>query len=288
MFNPRELISAVKKLEIKTRKNVDELTGGAYHSVFKGRGMEFCDVREYSPGDDVRTIDWNVTARAGHPYVKQFTEERELTINILVDISASADFGGNKTRMQNAIEIAMLIAFSAIRNRDRVGLMLHSDEEELHLRAKRGKQHILRLARELIVHQRKRARTNIKQLLDRFMQSQKKKSVVFLISDLMDPKDFQKSLRAVGKKHDLIVINILDEFEINIPKRLPPLLMQDAETGLLDFFKPNAKIHAAAEKFIERNKKACVEAGADWMLLKNTSDPTTELMKFFGRRNQRR
>ena len=154
MLNPRELISAVKKLEIKTRKNVDELTGGAYHSVFKGRGMEFCDVREYSPGDDVRTIDWNVTARAGHPYVKQFTEERELTINILVDISASADFGGNKTRMQNAIEIAMLIAFSAIRNRDRVGLMLHSDEDELHLRAKRGKQHILRLARELIVHQR--------------------------------------------------------------------------------------------------------------------------------------
>ena len=166
--------------------------------------------------------------------------------------------------------------------------MLHSDEEELHLRAKRGKQHILRLARELIVHQRKSAKTNIKQLLDRFMQSQKKKSVVFLISDLMDPKDFQKSLRAVGKKHDLIVINILDEFELNIPKRLPPLLMQDAETGLLDFFKPNAKIHAAAEKFIERNKKSCVEAGADWMLLKNTSDPTTELMKFFGRRNQRR
>jgi uncharacterized protein (DUF58 family) len=287
MLNPRELISAVKKLEIKTRKNVDELTGGAYHSVFKGRGMEFCDVREYSPGDDVRTIDWNVSARAGHPYVKQFTEERELTINLLVDISASADFGGQKTRMQNAIEVAMLIAFSAIRNRDRVGLMLHSDEEELHLRAKRGKQHILRLARELIVHQRKSRKTNIKNLLDRLMQTQKKKSVVFLISDLMDD-NYQKSLRAVGKKHDLIVINILDEFETNIPKRLPPLLMQDAETGLVDFFKPKAKIHTNAERFVERNKRVCIEAGADWMLLNNSSDPTTELMKFFGRRNQRK
>ncbi|WDE95996.1 DUF58 domain-containing protein [Lentisphaera profundi] len=287
MLNSREIISAVKKLEIKTRKNVDELTGGAYHSVFKGRGMEFCDIREYSPGDDVRTIDWNVTARAGHPYIKQFTEERELTINILVDISGSADFGGDKTRMQNAIEIAMLIAFSAIRNRDRVGLILHSDEEELHLRAKRGKQHILRMARELIVHQRKSKKTNIKKLLDRLMQVQKKKSVVFLISDLMD-NNYEKSLRSVGKKHDLIVINILDEFEINIPKRLPPLLMQDAETGLVDFFKPNARIHKAAQQFIERNKKSCIKAGADWILLKNTSNPVAELMKFFERRNLRK
>ena len=285
MFDTREIISAVRKLEIKTRKNVDELIGGAYHSVFKGRGMEFCDVREYSPGDDVRTIDWNVTARAGHPYVKQFTEERELTINLLVDISGSADFGGKKTRMQSAIEIAMLVAFSAMRNRDRVGLMLHSDEDELHLRARRGRQHTLRLARELIVHQRKSRKTNLKHMLDRLQQVQKKKSVVFLISDLMD-EGYEKSLRAVGKKHDLIVVNILDKFETLIPTKLPPLLMEDGESSLMEFFRPNEKISQAAYELQDNNKRLCLEAGADWLALSTSSDPAVELKNFFSRRSR--
>ncbi len=278
-LDQKELMSAVKKLEISTKKTVDTLTGGAYHSVFKGRGMEFSEVREYCDGDDVRAIDWNVTARTGHPYVKQFTEERELNIFLLVDISASADFGSSKTRMQASIEMAMLIAFSAMRNKDRVGMILHSDQDELHLKAKRGKQHILRLARELIVHQRKGKKTNIKAMLESLMKVQKKKSIVFLISDLMD-EDYQTALKSVANKHDLIVINILDKLEIDLPQNFPPVLLEDFETSLVEQF----SVHN--NDAIDRNKSICTEAGADFLVYDTSSSPSKNLMKFFGQRKR--
>ena len=278
-LDQKELMSAVKKLEISTKKTVDTLTGGAYHSVFKGRGMEFSEVREYCDGDDVRAIDWNVTARTGHPYIKQFTEERELNIFLLVDISASADFGSSKTRMQASIEMAMLIAFSAMRNKDRVGMILHSDQDELHLKAKRGKQHILRLARELIVHQRKGKKTNIKAMLESLMKVQKKKSTVFLISDLMD-EDYQTALKSVANKHDLIVINILDKLEIDLPQNFPPVLLEDFETGLVEQF----SVHN--NDAIDRNKSICTEAGADFLVYDTSSSPSKNLMKFFGQRKR--
>lgn len=291
MLSTREIIAAVKKIEIKTRKAVDDLTGGAYHSVFKGRGMEFNEVREYAEGDDVRSIDWNVTARTGFPHIKQYVEERELTIFVLVDISASADFGTHKTRMQCSIELASLIAFSAIRNKDRVGLMLHSKEEELHLPAKRGRQHVLRLTRELVVHDRKNKSTCLRTALERLLQVQKRKAVVFLVSDLMD-QDFDKALRAVSQRHDLIVLHIMDEMEETYPDKLPPVLMEDAETGFSSFFKSRKSDKESftkrSKEFIEVNKKLCLSAGADLISLKTNDDIVAVLMKFFAKRETRR
>ena len=291
MLSTREIIAAVKKIEIKTRRAVDELTGGAYHSVFKGRGMEFNEVREYAEGDDIRTIDWNVTARTGSPHVKQYVEERELTIFVLVDISGSSDFGAKRTRMQCSIELACLIAFSAIRNKDRVGLMLHSQEEELHLPARRGRQHVLRLTRELVVHDRKNKNTCLRTALERLMQVQRKKAVVFLISDLMD-KDFDKALRAVSQRHDLIVINILDAMEQELPNDLPPMYMVDAETEKKAFLKHNKTNHEQfserSKDFIEANKKLCISAGADLITLRTDEDLVSALMRFFTKRELRR
>ena len=181
--------------------------------------------------------------------------------------------------MQASIEMAMLIAFSAMRNKDRVGMILHSDQDELHLKAKRGKQHILRLARELIVHQRKGKKTNIKAMLESLMKVQKKKSIVFLISDLMD-EDYQTALKSVANKHDLIVINILDKLEIDLPQNFPPVLLEDFETGLVEQF----SVHN--NDAIDRNKSICTEAGADFLVYDTSSSPSKNLMKFFGQRKR--
>ena len=288
---PGEILAKVKKIEIKTRRLVDELTAGAYHSVFKGSGVEFEEVREYTDGDDIRSIDWNVTARMNFPYVKQFTEERELTVFLMVDVSASGDFGSTgKSRNEVAAELGALIAFSAIRNRDRVGLMMFTDREELHLPARKGKNHVLRLIRELLFFEPVGKKTDLKFALDNLMQVTKRKSVVFLISDLLDT-GFESSLRIAAKKHDLIVIHLIDPLEKKFPAA-GSINLEDAETGEVFAFSPGSLQQEIFEKHsaktVESNLKKCRNAGVDVIQVVNGEDYTIPLMNFFSKRGGRR
>ena len=231
-----ELLSKVKKIEIKTRRLVDEITGGAYHSVFKGRGIEFSEVREYTPEDDVRDIDWNVTARMGSPFIKKYSEERELTVMLAVDASASGLFGaGEKDKREQMIEAAALLAFSAIRNNDKVGLLIFTDETELYLPPRSGRKHVLRVIRELVAMEPKHRGTDIGKALESLAETLKKKSVIFLVSDFIDDKDYEKSLKIVNRKHDLIAVRVLDDAELHLPK-LYGMSIEGAESGeVFDF-----------------------------------------------------
>tara|TARA_B100000700_G_C14901656_1_gene787681 strand:- start:258 stop:1133 length:876 start_codon:yes stop_codon:yes gene_type:complete len=227
---PKQILKKVKKIEIHTRGLVNDLFGGEYHSVFKGRGMTFSEVREYQPGDDIRLIDWNVTARTGAPFVKIFEEERELTVFILVDISGSGNFGSlDQLKRDFASEIAAVLGFSAIKNNDKVGLILFSDEIEKFLVPKKGKSHVLRVIRELLYTKPKSLRTSIKKALDYLLNVAKRKSVVFLISDFLDD-DYWSSLKVVNRKHDLIGIRLYDPAEIKLPN-LGLTKVKDSESG---------------------------------------------------------
>ena len=213
-MNTKDIIAQVRRIEIRTRRIVDDITAGAYHSVFKGRGIEFDEVREYTPEDDVRDIDWNVTARMGSPFIKKYIEERELTVMLAIDASASTAFGSkNKSKNEHAIEIASLLAFSAIRNNDKVGLLIFTDRNELYLPPRSGKTHGLRLIRELIARKSNGKGTDIAAALNNIMHLLKKRAVMFLISDFMDDKDFSKRLMIANKRHDVIAVRILDPAE---------------------------------------------------------------------------
>lgn len=282
----KEILANVKRIEIRTRRLVDELTAGAYQSRFKGRGIEFSEIREYVEGDDVRTIDWNVSAKTGKTYVKQFTEERELTVFLLVDISASGDFGSTShTKNQLAAELVALLSFSAIRNKDKVGLMLFSDREELHLPPRKGRKHVLRLTRELLVHQRQSNKTNIKLALDRFLQANKRRTVCFLISDLMD-EGFEKSLLLASQKHDITVIQLIDPFELETPKT-PLLAIEDSESNSFSFFKGRGKKTKQAESLIDKNKELCKRCGVDILQIRSDENYVDHLVRFFDRRGKR-
>ena len=207
-----------KRIEIRTRGLVNDLFGGEYHSVFKGRGMTFSEVREYQPGDDIRLIDWNVTARTGTPFIKIFEEERELTVYLLVDISASGEFGSHQQlKREFGAEIASVLGFSAIKNNDKVGLILFSSEIEKYVVPKKGKSHVLRVVRELLYTRPEKKGTSIKVALDYLLKVAKRKSVVFLISDFLDDQ-YWSSLKVVNRKHDLIGITLYDPAEIKLPK----------------------------------------------------------------------
>lgn len=226
----KEILKKVRKIEIQTKNLVNNVFAGEYHSIFKGRGMEFSEVREYQLGDDIRTIDWNVTARMGHPYIKKFVEERELTIMLLFDASSSFEFGTTKqTKGEIAIEICALLAFSAIKNNDRVGLIIFTDQIEKFIPPKKGRKHILRIIRELLCFKPMHNKTNISYALEYLDRIIRKKSVAFLISDFLSP-DFTKDLRVANKRHDIIAITITDPREIEFPK-IGFLNLQDAETG---------------------------------------------------------
>ncbi len=226
----RDILKKVRQVEIKTRGIVEEIFSGEYHSVFKGRGIEFAEVREYLPGDDIRSVDWNVTARMGHPYVKLFEEERELTLMLLCDFSSSGYFGSVKQlKIEVAVEVAALLAFSALKNHDKVGLLLFTDTIEKFVPPRKGKRHVLRILRELISFQPERAGTNIKEALKYFSRVQARRSIAFLISDFWD-RGYEDALRLVGKKHDLIALALRDPREEEIPA-VGLLKLQDAETG---------------------------------------------------------
>ena len=226
----RELLKQVRQIEIKTRGVVNEVFSGEYHSVFKGRGMEFSEVREYQLGDDIRSIDWNVTARFGHPYIKIFEEERELTVMLLVDLSGSLVFGSvEKTKQQIAAELSAILAFSAMKNNDKVGLVLFTDQIEKFVPPRKGRSHVLRIIREVLSFEPEGNETDLKGALEYFNHTIKKKSIAFLISDFID-EGYEKILRIVGKKHDLIGLVLHDPRERELPKA-GLIKFRDAETN---------------------------------------------------------
>jgi uncharacterized protein (DUF58 family) len=227
----KELVKQVRQIEIKTKGLVNQVFSGEYHSVFKGRGMEFSEVREYQFGDDIRNIDWNVTARFGHPFIKIFEEERELTVMMLVDLSGSLIFGTiEKTKQQIAAELSAILAFSAMKNNDKVGLLLFTDKIEKFVPPRKGRMHVLRIIREVLSFEPVGKTTNLKGALEYMNNAIKKKSIVFLLSDFMD-SGYEKILKIVGRKHDLIGIVLNDQREKEIPK-MGLIKFTDAETGL--------------------------------------------------------
>ena len=227
---PKEILDKVRLIEIRTRSAVDDLLAGEYHSVFKGRGVEFAEVREYQAGDDVRTIDWNVTARVGAPFVKVYDEERELTVVLVVDASASGAFGsGARMKGEVAVEISALLAFSAIRNNDRVGLLIFTDEVEVFVPPKKGRRHVLRVIRELLYFQPRGKGTSIRGALDYLARVLHRRSVVFLISDFLDA-GYERSLQLISGRHDLIAITVGDPRERELPD-VGFIDLYDAETG---------------------------------------------------------
>jgi len=227
---PKEIISKIRRIQITTNRLVNESLAGEYHSVFKGRGMEFDEVREYQHGDDIRSIDWNVTSRTGRPFVKRYVEERELTVMLLVDMSASGAFGSvAKTKSEIAAEISALIAFSAIKNNDRVGAILFTDRVEKFIPPRRGSTHVLRVVREVLFHKPEHRGTRIQRAFEHLNFVIRKRSVVFLISDLLD-QGFEQSLKVANRKHDVVIIQIMDPREKDLPDA-GIVELRDVETG---------------------------------------------------------
>jgi uncharacterized protein (DUF58 family) len=227
---PQELIKKIRQIEIYTSKMVDTSFAGQYESVFKGRGMEFDEVREYTPGDDIRSIDWNVTARTGRPYIKRFVEEREMTVIFAVDLSASGDFGTvNKAKNELAAEFCAVLAFAAAKNNDKVGLLIFTDQIELYIPPKKGISHMLRLVRELLYFKMPKRKTDITQGLDYLARVVRKKATIFLVSDFIET-DFKRPLSLLNKRHDVIAVSVRDVAEITLPN-IGLIELADAETG---------------------------------------------------------
>lgn len=227
---PRELIKKIRHIQITTSHTVNDIMAGAYESVFKGQGIEFDEIRPYTIGDEVKSIDWNVTARMNEPFVKQFVEERELTVMLLIDLSASGNFGSSKkSKKEIAAEIAAILAFSAIKNNDKVGLIIFTDKIEHFVPPKKGKRHVLRLIREVLYFKPENKKTDITCALQYLNKVTTRKTVTFLISDFLT-KGFEKSLKIVSKRHDLIAVNIKDPREKELPK-IGIIEIADAETG---------------------------------------------------------
>ena len=239
-MDTKEILKKVRKIEIKTRRLSDHIFGGEYQSSFKGRGMTFSEVRQYQFGDDVRAIDWNVTARYNEPYIKVFEEERELTMMLMADVSGSELFGtSTQFKKDTVTEIAATLAFSATQNNDKVGLILFSDDIELFIPPKKGKSHVLRIIRELIEFKPKSKKTNIAVALKFLSSVMKKRAIVFMLSDFMDD-DYEKTLKIAAKKHDLTGIRVYDKHDEEIPN-LGMVPMLDAETGSVQLINTSSK-----------------------------------------------
>ena len=239
-MDTKELLTKVRKIEIKTRRLSDHIFGGEYHSTFKGRGMTFSEVRQYQFGDDVRNIDWNVTARYNEPYIKVFEEERELTMMLMVDVSGSELFGTDEQLKKDVVtEIGATLAFSATQNNDKIGLILFSDQIELYIPPKKGRSHVLRIIRELIEFQPKSKLTNVSEALKFLSNVMKKRAIVFMLSDFIS-EDYKQNLKIAAKKHDITGIRVYDKHEESIPN-LGVVQMQDQETGLLQLINTSSK-----------------------------------------------
>jgi len=283
-----ELLKKVHRIEIKTRGISNQIFSGEYHSAFKGRGMAFSEVREYVPGDEVRTIDWNVTARLGHPYVKVFEEERELTVILLVDVSGSESFGTNEQlKNQQITEICAVLAFSAIQNNDKIGVIFFSDKVEKFIPPKKGKSHILHIIRELIEFKPDHNKTNIGEALRYLINVVKKRSIVFLISDFMD-EGYERALKIANRKHDLVALRIYDPREQELPSMgLVPF--RDAETDELRWV--NTSSHTVRRNYKARAleqqaymKDLFRRSGVDHASIATTESYIKPLMNLFKRR----
>lgn len=312
---PREILKKIRQIEIRTNRIVTETLAGAYHSVFKGQGMNFDEVREYQPGDEVRTIDWNVTARMNHPFVKKFVEERELTLMLVVDVSGSGLFGSSEqSKRELAAEIASVLAFSAIRNNDKVGLILFSDEVEKFIPPRKGRRHVLRVIREVLFFEPKRRGTDLNGALEFLLRVTPHKAIAVIISDFIgSPASGRKRsgkprpqmmlleslaqasftmLRQANRRHDVVAVQIADRYELELPA-LGRLVLNDAETGeIVEVNTGDARKRAA---FAQRQARAQAElaklfrsAGIDAIQLRTDRPYGVELSRFFETRERRR
>jgi uncharacterized protein (DUF58 family) len=287
----KELLKQVRQIEIRTKGLVNQVFSGEYHSVFKGRGMEFSEVREYQFGDDIRNIDWNVTARFGHPFIKVFEEERELTVMLMVDMSGSLIFGSfDKTKQQIAAEIGAIFAFSALKNNDKVGLMLFTDKIETFVPPRKGRTHVLRIIREILSFEPEGKSTNLKGALEYMNNAIKKRSIAFLISDFMDA-GYEKILRTVGKRHDLIGVVLNDRRENEIPP-IGLVKFVDAESGKerwidTDDKKTRAAFQRIRERIRAERKSLFLSSRLDSIEIQTAEDYIKPIVRFFRQREKR-
>jgi uncharacterized protein (DUF58 family) len=297
---PREILKKIRQIEIRTNRLVTESLAGAYHSVFKGQGMNFDEVREYQPGDDVRTIDWNVTARMNHPFIKKFVEERELTLMLVVDVSGSGLFGSRaQSKRELAAEIASVLAFSAIRNNDKVGLLLFTDEVEKFIPPRKGRGHVLRVIREVLFFEPKRRQTDLVQALEFMGRVLPHRSIVVIISDFQTPQSsgplslpIQTALRMANRRHDVVTVQITDRYEMELPG-LGRLTFEDAETG--EVMEINTADPRSRDAFAIRRKKQLADlarqfrsSGIDAIQLRTDESYSAALGNFFETRERRR
>lgn len=294
----KDILKKVRQIEIRTSRLVNDSLAGEYHSVFKGRGMDFDEVREYVPGDEVRAIDWNVTARAGRPFVKKFTEERELTILLAVDVSASGNFGsGTQSKRQMAAELASVLAFSAIRNSDKVGLVLFSDQIEQYIPPKKGRQHVLRVIREILFFEPQSRGTDIVRALDFANQVTSRRAIMFLISDFELPNqdqalaDVRRAVRLASRRHDVVALHVHDLREAELPD-IGQLAVEDAETGeLIELDTTDERVRSRfaelAQQRVENLRRALAGEGVDTLNL-NTREPYEPALRSFFKNRERR
>ena len=289
-MDTKEILKKVRSIEIKTKGLSNHIFAGEYNTAFKGRGMTFSEVREYEIGDDLRTIDWNVTARYNSPFVKVFEEEREITLMLMVDVSSSSSFGTNKRFKRELVsEISAVLAFSAIKNNDKVGVIFFSDKIEKFISPSKGKKHILRIIKEILTFQSTSKKTNIKKALEYFNRVTKKRSICFLLSDFFD-SDFFEPVKLSAKRHDLVAVNTLDSRELEIPN-VGLLSLQDSEEDneiLVDYsdrkFRRNFKNKQLSR--LETLKKELSLCGADYIQLLTQEDIISPLINFFKNRKK--
>ena len=289
-----ELAEKIKRIEITARHLVTDSLAGEYHSVFKGMGMEFDEMRPYSPGDDVRRIDWNVTARMNTPYIRKYQEERELTVFLAVDASGSSDFGTTgQFKRELAAELAAVLSFAATTNNDKVGLLVFTDKPELIVPPRKGKRHVLRMVRDLLVFTPEGNGTSIESALDTINRVVKRRSIIFLISDfLVEPESFRSSLAATNRRHDIIALDLHDPMEHQIPD-VGLMVLEDAETGELEWVDTSNKAWKEAFEArvldLEQQKRRLLSSLAiDHIQISTDKDYVVELNEFFARRSRRR
>ncbi len=288
---PQELIKKIRQIQIYTSRTVDASFAGQYESVFKGRGMQFDEVREYTPGDDIRTIDWNVTARTGKAYIKRFVEEREMTVIFAVDLSASGDFGTvNKMKNELAAEFCAVLAFAAAKNNDKVGLLIFTDQIELYIPPKKGVRHMLRLIRELLYFKMPKRKTNIAVALDYIAKVTRKKATVFLVSDFIEA-GFKKPLSLLNKRHDVIAVSVRDRAEVALPAA-GLIEFADAETGQIMLVDTSSKRFRnqyggnSAQRFQEL-KNMLRTINVDCISISTDKPYIQDLVRFFHMRHRR-
>lgn len=291
MLRQSEILRKVRHIEIRTDRLSQDLFAGGYHSVFKGLGLEFDEVREYTPGDDIRSIDWNVTARMGSPHVKSFVEERELTVILVVDASASLDFGTQeRTKAEAAAEVCALLAFSATKNNDKVGLVVFTDDVELYLPPRKGRRQVLRVIREVLYFQRKQRGTNLQGALEFLSRALSRRAVVFVVSDFQ-AEGYLDALTILERKHDVIAVDLYDPRERELAG-VGLIDMEDAETGrrlLVDTSAPGAArrmAHVTTQRLQERHERFR-SRGVDVIPITTAGSPVDPLVEFFERRRRR-